>query len=328
MSLIACGSKDDADDTGQSSADADAADAADDASTDGDDGDDGDDDADADTTDADAADADADDADGTDADGSAGNSFGVAGTVLNPFAAGGPAPAAAGLCLSAADPSPALLGSDLEILATGMTTDGGAFEITGIETVSTLGIVIVVQDCDGSDTTMYPTATGVGYESYGDLASGETVNANIYQLTTEMVMLIDGNLEAVGHVDVDGAPQSFSEAGGLVSFLLDGAGAPVVNATMTCAAGYCPAYYNSGAGEFGFSFVGNTGDLATATGPDGLAVLPAAPITSYEGTHDELEFDSLTLGSLPGIALFVSLTADGVLVEDEDWPDTGSSKSP
>jgi hypothetical protein len=75
-----------------------------------------------------------------------------------------------------------MIGEPLGILATGMTGEGGTFEITGIETTSTLGIMIVATDCDGEDATMYPSATGVSADSYSGLADGGVANSNAYQL--------------------------------------------------------------------------------------------------------------------------------------------------
>ena len=54
------------------------------------------------------------------------------------------------------------------------------------------------------------------------------------------------------------------------------------------------------------SFLGEEG-LATSTGADGLAFLPGAPITNYTGAHASIEFESRTMGSLPGVALVVDL---------------------
>ena len=80
---------------------------------------------------------------------------------------------------------------------------------------------------------------------------------------------------------------------------------PVSGATVACAAGYCPAYYR--ADVEGFSFVGDSGEPTVATGASGLAVMPGAPITTYNVSHESLTFDSRTMGSLPGKALFVSM---------------------
>jgi hypothetical protein len=161
---------------------------------------------------------------------------------------------------------------------------------------------------------MYPSGTGISTDAYSALADGEIVSSNIFQLTADMVGSVDAGLTAAEHVDSGGDPATFSEQGGLVVFMLDGAGTSVPGATVSCAAGYCPAYYNTAAS--GFSLLDTAGDLATSTGLDGLAVLPGAPISTYHPTHPTLEFDSLTLGSLPGIALFVSLSSDDVLDDD------------
>jgi hypothetical protein len=98
--------------------------------------------------------------------------------------------------------------------------------------------------------------------------------------------------------------------------MFDAEGSPAPGATLDCAAGYCPAYYNTADMVGSFSLLDTAGELATSTGLDGVAVLPGAPITTYLPTHPTLAFDSLTTGSLPGIALFFTLSSDDVLDDD------------
>jgi hypothetical protein len=123
-------------------------------------------------------------------------------------------------------------------------------------------------------------------------------------LNNDALGLIDGNLAAVGH------GSTFTDTGGLINFVFDADEAPVAGASVFCGDGsdptLCPVYYNTGLGEFGFSFVGE-GGVATSTGADGLAVLPAAPVTTYSVSHADKSFDSATMGSLPGLAFFVAM---------------------
>ena len=300
MSLVACGTKDDADDSGTTDhTDHDGSDM---------DMDDSDDDADA---DADATDAD----DGTDPE----TSFGLSGVVSDPWTS---TPGAAGLCVTAADPSPALAGGDLAELASGVTGEGGTYELTGIQTASTLGIVVIVQDCPDTaegEGTMYPTGTGVAFETYGELEDGAIATTNPFQLMNPTLTAFDAGLAEAGHVDADGEAATFTDQGGLVAFLLDGAGNRVVGGTVSCAAGTCPAFYNTQDAASGLSFMDGD-EPATSTGVDGLAVLPVAPITTYSAEAGPLEFESRTMGSLPGVALFVSLTSEGLIADADDMP--------
>jgi hypothetical protein len=107
-----------------------------------------------------------------------------------------------------------------------------------------------------------------------------------------------------------GHGSSFTDTGGLINFVFDAAGDPVADASVFCSDGsdpsLCPVYYNTGLGEWGFSFIGEMG-VATSTGADGLAVLPAAPVTTYSVSHEDKSFDSATMGSLPGLAFFVAM---------------------
>ncbi len=238
--------------------------------------------------------------------------FGLTGVVTDGFTSP-PTPAGAGLCVMAADPTPAMVGGELAVLASGITEDGGSYALSGIETASTLGIVIIVQDCDDTateDLTMYPTGTGIAFETYGPLEPGDVTTLDLHQLRMGMLSDIDAALTEAGHLDAppesDGVPSTFTEQGGLIAFMRDADGVPVPGATINCAAGYCPTYYNANAGGDALSFMEDDG-LATETGVDGLAFLPGAPITNYSGSHASIEFESRTMGSLPGVALVVDL---------------------
>ena len=134
----------------------------------------------------------------------------------------------------------------------------------------------------------------------GDVLEG----AVSFILSNDMTATFDAGLAAAGY------ESSFSAEGGLVNFIYEAAGEPVADASVASTAGTCPAFYNTGIGEGGFSLVDDEGAAATATGADGLAILPGAPITTYEVTHETMAFESATMGSLPGIALFVSMTED------------------
>jgi len=193
----------------------------------------------------------------------------------------------------------------LGILAESVTEEGGAFVIEGVVTESTLGIVVVIQDCEDADSTMYTSATGVASESYA--GGTDVTDVSAFMLTNTQLDTIDNSLTDADYVDYDGEPSSFTANGGLIKYIRDLDSETVAGATVDCAAGYCPAFYQSASGDF--SFLNADGGLQTETSESGLVVFPGAPITTYTVTHDTLEFDSRTLGSLSGIALFVTLTA-------------------
>ena len=161
----------------------------------------------------------------------------------------------------------------------------------------------MVADCDGAESTMYDSGTGVSSDSYA--GGTDVTDKDAFILSNDMVGAIDGNLAALGHVDGDGEAANFADSGGLINFVLDADENPVSGATIDCAAGYCPAYYR--ADVEGFSFVDSEGMQQESTGTTGLAILPGAPITTYTVGHAEKTFDSQTMGSLPGVALFVRM---------------------
>jgi hypothetical protein len=126
--------------------------------------------------------------------------------------------------------------------------------------------------------------------------------------TRQQAVHPDGNLTGAGYAS------SLTAEGGFLGFLFDAGGAPIAGASITCVAGTCPAFYPTGGPEtipMGAWFYDESGAPATVTGPPGMFIMPAAPITTYEATADGYTFDSLTSGSLPGMALIIALTADG-----------------
>jgi hypothetical protein len=106
----------------------------------------------------------------------------------------------------------------------------------------------------------------------------------------------DADAGQTGDVNVDGV---------VVGFVLDANGTPVAGATVTGSMGGTPFYGDSDATD-GLFATGGTTNAATAE--EGLFVVPAGPIGTYEaddgGTHD---FQSQLMGSLPAYAAFYTI---------------------
>ena len=171
------------------------------------------------------------------------------------------------------------------------------------------GHIALVADCEGADSTVYPSGTGIPSSSYSELVDGETAEGvTSMVLNNTMLGAIDGNLMGAGYTS------TLTAEGGFLGFLFDAAGAPIEDASITCVAGSCPAFYPVGAPETiptgGWFYDAGTGAPATATGGSGMFIMPAAPITTYNASADGYTFDSLTSGSLPGMALIIALYAD------------------
>ena len=115
----------------------------------------------------------------------------------------------------------------------------------------------------------------------------------------------------------EGMVQSFNAAGGyvwtpatqgvLMGFVLDSTGAPIGGATVTGTA--ASTFYVDGNSTDGMFTSAGALNTSTATGV-GVFAIPAAPITTYTAAADGMTFDTLTGGSLPGLALFVAFYAN------------------
>jgi len=200
------------------------------------------------------------------------------------------AAAAEGLCVHASDPTPAMAGGEIEILASSTLGADGAYSVGGIETTSAVGLLMLVADCADEGTVM-PTATGISADTYDGLGTGDVIaDRLIYSIDAASQALMAGGLAAAGYagdLSVDGA---------MVGFVLGADGSPVDGATVTGPDGY-PTYYFTGADFSG------TGTVAAA---NAMFVIPAAPIYSYSAEADGETFDSLLAGSQPGFAVVVA----------------------
>lgn len=113
----------------------------------------------------------ADDSSATD-DSAAPGGFTISGTAKNLLTG---AAATEGLCVDVADPTAALGGGEIEIIASSTVGAGGAYTVEHIETTSVVGLLNIVQDCAGSGPTVLPTATGIK-EDIAGLGDGDVVS--------------------------------------------------------------------------------------------------------------------------------------------------------
>jgi len=227
-------------------------------------------------------------------------SFSIEGTALD-FAA--QAPAAEGLCVYATDPTDALGGGDLIILSSSTVGAGGAFNLEGVVTESVLGLLILVQDCNNEGTVM-PSATGVAAEDYESLADGDVVaGRNAYVLSADFQAGIDQSVAAAG------GSSDIGTEGALLGFVFDASGTPVSGATVDCG-GCADIYYGDADSADGLFTSAKTGiNASTDATASGLWVVPGGPVSSYTCEDGANSYDSLLVGSQPGIAVFVAFYA-------------------
>jgi len=233
----------------------------------------------------DTSDADTDTDTDTDVDG-----FDVKGLALNLLTQ---QPAAEGLCVHAADPTDALSGGELEILASGTVGAAGAYEVTGIVTDSTVGLLMLVQDCAAEGTVM-PSATGMSASTYATLEDGGVITD--YKIFSLDVAARNTFQSLLGNAGYTG---NFGTEGGLLGFVFDSTGMPVGDAVVTGPTGTTTYYF------YGKGF-NTTGTVAAA---GSLFIVPSAPVYSYTCAATGYTFDSLLVGSQPGYAVIVKFVA-------------------
>lgn len=214
------------------------------------------------------------------------------------------APAPAGLCVTAIDPTPALTGGDPRPLAAGLVCEDGAFVVTGIEDPSPIATFLVVDDCDGEPDDYAQIATGVVGDDYADLGDGEAVtDAIAVVIPNPYLQTIEADLARVGF---SGAP--LLETGFLAGPALDPSEEPLSGCVVGCS-DCTPYYFDSepGNGIFGADSAPNTETEAAA---EGLFLIPDAAVGQYTcddgGAHS---WDPLLVGSFEGYGVFIQLLA-------------------
>ena len=206
------------------------------------------------------------------------------------------AAATAGLCVVAADPTAAVAGGELTILATSTVNADGTFSVSGVANTSAVGLLVIVEDCEGEGPTVLPTATGIKKDDYYDLAAGATLSdRQIYSIDATSQGAFQAGLTAAGYTG------DLATDGALVGFVLDSSGSPVGGATVA-GPGTATTYYLNADGSFDTD--------GTDASVNALFVIPAAPVFTYTASADGYTFSSVLAGSQPGYAVLIRFVAD------------------
>jgi hypothetical protein len=220
-------------------------------------------------------------------------------------------PSAGDLCVNVSDPTPAITGGDPLVLAETITAEDGSYLLENIETTSSLGLLVVVQDCPETDgpRTVMPTATGIASSSYSDLGDGDILDGQVsYSINATMEAGVDQSLTAAGYTGL-----AIGEAGTFVGFVFDDMGAPLSGATVACTGVGCDGvntYYQDGEAADGL-FTSPTGvNTGTDAAASSLFWIPGAPISNYEAEHADYSFESQLAGSSPGTAVLIAFDGE------------------
>lgn len=217
--------------------------------------------------------------------------FSVSGTALNLMDPASSA-AAEGLCIRAADPTPALQDEPIVILAESTVGAAGAYSVPAITTTSVIGLLMLVEDCAGEGTVL-PTATGLPAEDYAGLADGAVIeDFTSWSIDGASRTVLAEGLATAGYTG------DIATEGALLGFVLDASGNPVVGAKVFGRGD--PTYY--------FDGTGFTADSTTAEGR-GMWIIPAAPIYTYNVSADGYDFPDKLTGSQAGYAVVATFRA-------------------
>ena len=216
--------------------------------------------------------------------------FHISGTATNLITG---MPAGEGLCIHASDPTAAITGGEIEILASAVIGEGGAYVVENVTTTSMLGILMLVEDCDQAGSEM-PTATGISLSTYGSLGEGDEISGFVsYTIDAEALAGITADLAAEGYTG------DLTEDGALIGNVIDAQNTPIDDAVVTGHEDF-PVYYASETGFDGAS----TNALANS-----FFAIPAAPIFTYACDAEGYVFDSVLAGSQSGYAVFIDFNA-------------------
>lgn len=235
---------------------------------------------------------------GEDVDRSAG--FTVEGTTVS--VADG-ALAAEGLCVQAVDPAPALTGGEPTVIASSQVCADGTYVVGPIDSAPSVGMFIMLDDCEGAKDTLMKSATGIAPEQYEGLGAGDTLMIDALFATLEWVALEQADLEQVAWSG------DLASSGYMAGIVEDASMAALSGATVGCS-GCATVYYEDALADDGIYGASATANTMTAADGGGMFMIPGAPIFTYTcedgGAHT---WDSKLLGSLPGYAVYTRFTA-------------------
>ena len=211
-----------------------------------------------------------------------------------------------GLCMTIADPTAAIAGGDLLVLTqTAIESGTGAWSTDIFETESAVGLFMIVSDCDGTATLVFPTGTGLSTESYSTAGNGDEISG---------LTAISINLMAAGGINQSfaaaGSQMTLADDGAMAGFVFDSAGAPVGGAVVCGSDCADTLYFDSNMADGLFTTQGSV-NTETSVDANGGFIVPGAAVYTYVvddgGVHT---WGSQLFGAIPGIVSFISFIAE------------------
>lgn len=207
-------------------------------------------------------------------------------------------PAAEGLCVEAVDPSAVLDGGEAELLSASTVGASGAYTLTDVP-ARALPTVVVVRDCDGAASTVYPTGSPVLPFGFEELTDGQVLDdVRSASISNTTLAAFEAGLATAGYGG------DLPADGFALGAIWTPEEAPIVGAQLSC--GGCEVYYADGDPSDGPFTTGGVKNTATS-GP-AIWLVPAAPPVEYSVTAEGYTFPSVTFASPPGGAFFAIAT--------------------
>ena len=207
-------------------------------------------------------------------------------------------PAAEGLCVEAVDPSKVLEGGEAEVVSEATVGAGGAYTLTDVPRRDQPAVV-VIRDCEGAASTVYPTGSPVLPFDFQTITDGQVLDdVRSVSVTNTTLGAFEAGLALAGYTG-DLPAEGFA-----LGAIWDDAQQPISGAQLTC--GGCGVYYADADPSDGPFTTGGVKNTATS-GP-ALWLIPAAPPVEYGVTAEGYTFPKVTFAAPPGGALFGILT--------------------
>ncbi len=212
------------------------------------------------------------------------------------------------LCIDLIDPTDKVFsGGELLTLASTEVAADGSFGFTGVTTTSTIGLLMLADDCDGGDMYM-GLATGIPSDTVNALDYGDVLSDQIsYVVTQETVATFDADLAAAGYtgpgLEVEGAIMGWiiSSADLATAGPVDCAYAVPFSAETTC-------YYADGDDSDGLFTTDGVPNTETRAEAGSFYTCPAATIGTYTAEDcNGSEYYEILAGSIDGLAQFVRI---------------------
>lgn len=212
------------------------------------------------------------------------------------------------LCIDLIDPTEKVFnGGELLTLDSTEVAADGSFGFTGVTTTSTIGLLMLADDCDGGDLYM-GLATGIPSDTVNALDYGDVLADQIsYVVKQETIDTFNAHLATAGYtgpgLEVEGAIM-----GWIISSADLASAVPVDCASTIPFSEETTCYYADTDDSDGLFTTGGVPNTETLSAAGSFYTCPAASIGTYTAEDcSGNEYYEILAGSIDGLAQFVRI---------------------